>query len=914
MDQKGNIRIRNMLASIERTFLPVGSVIGKYRIIEEIDRGGMAVVYKALQLDLDREVALKVMPANITINRRFVERFLTEAHAVAKLNHPNIVNIHEVAMENNIYYLVMDYIPGKNLYYFLHYNKPKLVDVLEIVSRLADALQYAHDRKIIHRDLKLNNVIMKDRLTPVLIDFGLAKALEGDELKSGGGITRTGEIMGSPSYMAPERILGGVVDHRSDICSLGIMMYEMLTFKNPYLDQRNLHQTTINVMEANPIPPRKLVPWLPAEIEAITLKAMAKSASDRYQSMAAFREDIMRYQRGEPVEAKPPSFFKKVRHFARRYWEVLVIAGVILAFSALFGFSLYQQSKRGKSHWQLIINEKFGNRLDTDEWILNTDSMFTDTSWCVSGGLLHGKSKKLSHLQLKRHFNCDILVECDIIADSMDLFNAGIYLFGCRPDSGYRFYFNHRGEGKHGICFPGSNYLFYDVDPSKVPISNINHIVIERIQNSISYSVNGIVVSRVWDFLPPLGKNHEKIGLFIEGSNASFDNFKVFRRAIPQAPSPTLIADRFVERGDIEGAIDEYKNLSIDFSNADIAGEILIKKADCLIRLQRYDEAQAILKKISTLKNKDESITARRLFLEEIIYDRLGEKNAADSLLRLLAVRYPSNPANLSAILTALLRCSKKIETGALKEAYREITAMTDYYKKFPSIWGKLHLNLLQKYIEKGSLDTACSIAEDVIRLYAKEEGIVAAAKIAQGNINLHRGLKDKAKELFDLCITAHLNAEGIWEAWMALADIYKYDFQFNDALTIYRKIRRECQPGSIFKWMASIEAADLMGRKNVRQRDSLLSTVVSEPHPFPVPRLIARFYLGEIRENEFKEKWDRFFPKDRTYLFYLARKAAINKEQIIAGLFLNELKRSLPKQRWDYFKAMKIINNLENW
>ena len=119
------------------------------------------------------------------------------------------------------------------------------------------------------------------------------------------GITRTDEIMGSPSYMAPERLLGGQVDHRSDICSLGIMLYEMLTFKNPYLDQRNLHQTTINVMEAHPIPPRKLIPWLLVEIEAITLKAMAKDMDARYQSMDELRADIVRYQRGEPVIAQP---------------------------------------------------------------------------------------------------------------------------------------------------------------------------------------------------------------------------------------------------------------------------------------------------------------------------------------------------------------------------------------------------------------------------------------------------------------------------------------------------------------------------------------------------------------------------------------------------------------------------------
>jgi serine/threonine protein kinase len=358
---KGNVYIRNMLANIERTFLPIGTTVGKYRIIEEIDRGGMAVVYKAVQLDLDREVALKVMPSNISINRRFMERFMSEAHAIARLSHPNIVSIFEVAMHNNIYYLAMEYIPGQNLFYYLNFNKPKLVDALEIVSRLADALNYAHQQKIIHRDLKLNNVIMRDRLTPVLIDFGLAKALEDEDE---GGITRTGEVMGSPAYMAPERLLGGVVDHRSDICSLGIMLYEMLTFKNPYLDQRNLHQTALNVMEANPIPPRKLVPWLPREIEAITLKAMIKDPAARYQSMEEFKADINRYQHNETVLAQPPSLTLQLSHFIKRNWPWLSITTTVVVFSALFALSLYIQNRKEQSHWQLSYSERFINRLD----------------------------------------------------------------------------------------------------------------------------------------------------------------------------------------------------------------------------------------------------------------------------------------------------------------------------------------------------------------------------------------------------------------------------------------------------------------------------------------------------------------------------------------------------------------------
>jgi serine/threonine protein kinase len=312
---KGKLKIHNLMPSLERTYLAIGTTIGKYRILEEIDRGGMAVVYKVLQLDLDRVVALKVLPANITINSRFVERFLAEAHAVAKLNHPNIVNIHEVAVENNVYYLAMDFIDGVNLYYYLNYQKPKLVDVLEITVRLIDALAYAHKQKIVHRDLKLNNVIMRDSLTPVLIDFGLAKALEGEE----GTITKTGEIMGSPAYMAPERLFGQNTDARSDICSVGIMLYEMLTFKNPYLDPRSIHQTTLNVIEANPIPPRKLMMWIPPEIEAITLKAMHKDPTRRYQTMEEFAADIRRYQKGEPVLANPPSLPMRVRHFVKKY-------------------------------------------------------------------------------------------------------------------------------------------------------------------------------------------------------------------------------------------------------------------------------------------------------------------------------------------------------------------------------------------------------------------------------------------------------------------------------------------------------------------------------------------------------------------------------------------------------------------
>jgi serine/threonine protein kinase len=283
---------------------------------------------------------------------------------------------------------------------------------------------------------------MRDMLTPVLIDFGLAKAMENDD-KVRPGITRTGEIMGSPSYMAPERLLGGPVDHRSDICSLGIMLYEMLTFKNPYLDQRNLHQTTINVMESNPIPPRRLVPWLPAEIEAITLKAMAKDPSNRYQTMDEFRADLVRYQHGDPVSARPPSICSKIHHFTKKHWVPLVIGSIVVSFSALFISTLYIQSKKEQSHWQIVFNDDFDRKNIEKYWTFEADSTDTaDSSWSITDGVLSGKSNNEIYALLDKHINRDILIECDITGNPKDIYNAGIFLYGNKPDSSYCFYIN----------------------------------------------------------------------------------------------------------------------------------------------------------------------------------------------------------------------------------------------------------------------------------------------------------------------------------------------------------------------------------------------------------------------------------------------------------------------------------------
>ncbi|HEX2957550.1 MAG TPA: protein kinase [Chitinispirillaceae bacterium] len=908
---KKNLSIRTMLASIERTFLPVGSMIGKYRIIEEIDRGGMAVVYKAMQLDLDREVALKVMPANITINRNFVERFLTEAHAVARLSHPNIVNIHEVAVENNIYYLVMDYIPGKNLFYHLHFHKPKLVDVLEIIARLADALAYAHDQKIIHRDLKLNNVIMKDKLTPVLIDFGLAKAMENDDQK--GAITRTGEIMGSPSYMAPERFLGGKVDQRSDICSLGIMLYEMLTFKNPYLDQRNLHQTTINVMEAAPIAPRKLVPWLPVEIEAITLKAMAKDPQLRYQTMEEFKLDIQRYQKGEAVLARPPTLFFHIKRFVRKYWPFLSIGFLVVVFLSSFILSMYIQNQKEQSHWQLIYDNT-GLRPSQPDWMFSNGPIENNRQFSIKNSSIAIHSDTLVFSRLQQRLTRDILIECDILSDSGNCYNAGIFLFGDQPDSSICFHLNKGKKGLHGITMAQSSFLLQDAEPVEIPFSSVNHIVIERISNSLTFKCNDVIVTKTWDFRPPVGRGRDRMGFFVNNGRAMFDNLKIYRRATPQVPSPALIADRFREHGDFESALDEYQSLLQDGNNNNIAAEIHLKIADCLIRLNRPDEALKTLYDKNVDKRKDESVQAEKLYFEAIIFSMKKNESASDSVLKILSNRYPANPVNVAAMLSALERSVTHINSERPDLAEREIVALIDQYKRFPYRWGKLYIKLLRYHIGKEHYDEARKIVFNITNKHDMDISTVVAARTALAETYLHQGKTEQAKELLDQLVTGYSSVPDVWDAWFELAEIYEYDFLYKDALTLYRKIGRECPKSSPICWFSQIKMSELLMKDSTDQSNAMLAEVESDTHPFPIPHLIASFYKGKIAESVFKTKWQQFFPGDNMYLYYFARKASFSNEQVVAKLYLNELKRNTSKKTWRYFQVLKILNNFDRW
>ena len=270
-----------------------GQTLGQYRIIEKIGRGGMADVYKAFQPRLERYVAVKVLPPYLAHTPGFAARFQREARAIARLNHPNILPVYDSGQEGELSYIVMRYVEGGALQEML--GKPLPLDrVVEIITQVGGALDYAHQEGIIHRDVKPSNVLMDKGEWALLSDFGLAKMMEASVQ-----LTKTGVGVGTPAYMSPELGKGEPADERSDIYSLGIVLYEMLTGRVPFEAETPMAVIIEHISTPLPVP-RNINPDIPEPVEQMLLKALAKEPADRFQQMGEMVTALQKAVAGEP--------------------------------------------------------------------------------------------------------------------------------------------------------------------------------------------------------------------------------------------------------------------------------------------------------------------------------------------------------------------------------------------------------------------------------------------------------------------------------------------------------------------------------------------------------------------------------------------------------------------------------------
>src|SRR3954468_1051109 len=274
---------------------------GRYEIVQHIARGGMAEVFLARDLLLDRPVAIKVLFPEFAADRSFVERFRREARSAANLNHPNIVSIYDWGEEEGTYFIVMEYVEGRPLRQVIREDGPIPPQrAAEIGADIAAALSFAHKNNVIHRDVKPGNVLISPNGQVKVTDFGIARAA-GNAQEA---LTQTGAVMGTATYFSPEQAQGRPIDFRSDVYALGIVLYEMVVGRPPFYNENPVAVAYQHVRE-RPVPPRQRNPKIPVAFESVVLKALAKNPGNRYSSAEELRADLLRFRAGRKVMAQP---------------------------------------------------------------------------------------------------------------------------------------------------------------------------------------------------------------------------------------------------------------------------------------------------------------------------------------------------------------------------------------------------------------------------------------------------------------------------------------------------------------------------------------------------------------------------------------------------------------------------------
>jgi len=352
---------------------------GDYDLIEEIARGGMGVVYKARQRSLNRVVAVKVILAGRFAGKQMIQRFRGEVMAAALLEHPNIVAVLEVGMHQGQHFFSMNYVAGKNLAEIAGNHPFPAMKAARYVQKIAEAIHYAHGQGILHRDLKPSNVLIDNATDePRVTDFGLAKQIHGES-----SLTITGQVLGSPNFMPPEQASGnrGKVGKPSDVYGLGAILYYLLTARAPF-QAESLEGLITEVMNNDVLSPRALNRNLPLDLETICLKCLEKEPARRYQTAQELADELERFQRDEPIHARPVTSAERLWRRCRRNPVLASMSAAIVLLALIFAFGLpiayfriKNEKNRAESESKLRRTQLYATEVDLAGVALANDDM-----------------------------------------------------------------------------------------------------------------------------------------------------------------------------------------------------------------------------------------------------------------------------------------------------------------------------------------------------------------------------------------------------------------------------------------------------------------------------------------------------------------------------------------------------------
>src|SRR5215475_4233431 len=312
--------------------------LGDYELLEEVGRGGQGVVFRARQKSLNRLVALKVIGLGQWATQAHLERFQREAEAAASLDHPCIVPIYEVGERDGQCYFSMKFVEGGQLDEVVKQTPLSIHQAAELIAKVARTVQYAHEHGILHRDIKPGNILLDGKGEPHLTDFGLARLVESES-----SVTQTLDVLGTPSYMAPEQAVGNnvAISSATDVYGLGAVLYQLLTGQPPFAGGAT-YETIKLLLDTEPRQPRLLNPKIDRDLSTICLKCLEKDPKRRYSSAFALAEDLERWLKHEPIQARHTGVFARGRKWVRRNPSIAVMAALLLALAVPLGVIIWR--------------------------------------------------------------------------------------------------------------------------------------------------------------------------------------------------------------------------------------------------------------------------------------------------------------------------------------------------------------------------------------------------------------------------------------------------------------------------------------------------------------------------------------------------------------------------------------------
>lgn len=794
----------------------VVKTIGKYEIVSELGRGGMGVVYKVKQPGINRVLVLKTLLSNISSDPVSVKRFHKEAQMISTLQHPNIIPIYDFGEENGFPYFVMQFIEGIDFQELIDKNTCERDELLQILVKVAQALDHAHKKGIVHRDVKPANVFLDKDNNPYLADFGLAKM--SDKSSS---LTQSGAIIGTPFYLSPEQVRGHRknIDHRTDVYALGIILYKVITGQFPFVDNQ-FSALYKKILQDMPIAPRKIDREISKELNFICLKTIAKNADDRYQTAESFAQALQSYLAGEKqnIGKEHMAFVTKLWWNAHKKTVTIAVAVCISAIAMLTWWqtSKYQTSETAKreriyySVYDLLRAKKYDLALQKISTIKSRDSRLIALKARIYQ--LTGKTKQAQQLFAKALQNRDnevLFLYAQFLYDTHDYQKALKYTnYIIKNAADTAKYYRLRAdiyEKKQRKNFAARDRVrAIKIEDKKIAIE------LQQLHHSKDVDKALAIASQLTITFPHRGVGfRERAQIFLRKNKwdlAINDLYTAVQlEAIPK--DYKILGDLEYKIGNESQALSYYKtydtletitesgtlnnmlNLQVDLKKYPEAKatwkRITAKSAQNLLQISRvhyylqdYENAKTFLQQINT---SDEKLQIEVLYYMAITYYESGEKNKALALLKNLIGK--KNALNHKKFLVPFYLGEWEFDNNNYKLAFKYLqkaAALNGQHAQTNFLLANCY-RLRKKYTKAIELYTKAIELEPWIDTYYKER---AFSYVAIGE-------KRRANDDFLHCIELDIGN-------LHLAS-YVYDNMVEQANTFERFVLQKMLRGSVF-------------------------------------------------------------------------------------------------------------------